>query len=179
MANYYGKPQSIAAFLSERAQKAMAEIGAMTKGHLVYSSEDYANTLITRYKVEPLALGQHTPKIPESHPNQLEVIWPFTGDKQLASLYNNNGQYIQSSKFTGQYVKEVFTYSSPITASEHNQLQAKNDIEKAATAFREHFSRLNAKIEEFNQLIAERIPNSVKLKHEALTKIKAAEDFLK
>lgn len=179
MANYYGnQPQSISTFLSERAEKAMAEIAAMTKRDLAYDITDFANAIITRHQVKPLELGQHKATIPESNPKQVDVVWPFSGDKQVVSLYDANGQYIQPTKISSQQVKEVFTYYSPIAANEHNQAEAKKDIEKAATAFKAHFSRLNAKIEEHNRLLEERVPNSVKLKYDALNKLKAAEDFL-
>jgi hypothetical protein len=179
MPNYNQRQaQQVSSFLKEKAQQAMAEINALTKGHLSTDAKAFSDALVAKYRVEPLELGQHKATIPEQSPKSVEVTWPVKGDKRLLGLVDSQGGYIASEGIKGQTVSETFAFHAPVSENEHNRGLAKQAIERSTASYKAHFEKLNAEVAKHNELLAERIPGSVKLKLEALAKLKAAEDFL-
>jgi hypothetical protein len=179
MANY-NQPQTIylSSYLKAQALNALAEISALTKSALTNDAAAFTKKLISRYQVPLLELGHYKAVILETSPNKVEVKWPVKGDTQVLRMATDDHKSVGNKFINGNHLIELLVYPVPLSENEYNRNAAKQAIEKTTTLYQRHIERLNAQIEAHNQQLADKLPESVKLKYEALAKLKAAEDFL-
>lgn len=178
MANYGQPPIYLSAYLRDRAQKAMAAIAALTKSDLSKDPKAISSFIITNHQVTPLTLGKSKATIPENHPNQVLIKWHVTGDIKLLCMPGDDNYHLNPKAVNGSDITESLNYPAALSENEYNRNAAKQAIEQSTKLYQKLVDRVNTKVEEHNQLLLDKVPNSVSLKFEALNKLKAAEDFL-